>query len=215
MKKTIFLSLVILGLATACTQQKQVQEALFNGIDLSNWEFVLASDSIPASEVFSIQDSVLSIKGEPFGYMYTKEKYENYTLELEWRWPNEATNSGIFLIIEEPKNPFPNGIECQLKAGSAGDFVLLGGSDLKEYKLPEGVTEKPKFPVIEKQQPSSEKPTGEWNTAKIEVKDGTIEVYINGVLQNKGTNPIKTGYIGLQSEGKEIHFRNVFITRSI
>ena len=211
MKKTIFFSLIILGLMAACKSQKQ--EPLFNGTDLSNWEFVVANDSISSNDVFMIKDGVILIKGDPFGYMYTKEKYDNYTLELEWSWPNEATNSGIFLIIEEPKNPFPNGIECQLKAGSAGDFVLLGGSDLKEYKLPEGVTEKPKFPIIEKQQPSNEKPVGEWNKAKINVKDGVITVYINDVLQNKGTNPVKTGHIGLQSEGKDIEFRNIFITR--
>jgi len=98
-----------------------------------------------------------------------------------------------------------------LKAGSAGDLVLLNGSDLAEYKLPAGVTERPKFPVIAKQKESNEKPVGEWNKAKIEVKDGVITVYINGVLQNKGTNEVKYGYIGLQSEGGLIQFRNLKI----
>ena len=44
------------------------------------------------------------------------------------------------------------------------------------------------------------------------VKDGVITVYINGVYQNTGTNKVKEGYIGLQSEGKEVQFRNVTIT---
>jgi len=82
--------------------------------------------------------------------MYTKEKFHNFTLTLEYRWVADESNSGIFLLIEEPSNPFPKGIECQLKAGSAGDLVLLSGADLEEYILPEGVTERPKFPVIEK-----------------------------------------------------------------
>lgn len=210
MKKTILSTIVVcMGLTSACTSQT---EELFNGKDLSNWNFVVENGALPADEVFTVQDGTILIKGEPFGYMYTKKKYGNYTLELEWRWVNEASNSGIFLLIEETTNPFPNGIECQLKAGQAGDLVLLGGADLKEYTLPDGVTERPRFPVIEKQQPSSEKPVGEWNKAKIDVKGGVITVYINDVLQNKGTNPIKEGHIGLQSEGKEIQFRNVFVT---
>ncbi|MDR1742552.1 MAG: DUF1080 domain-containing protein [Dysgonamonadaceae bacterium] len=208
MRKTIFFAVALLGgIYTSCTQPRQI--SLFNGKDLSNWNFVVAGDSVSPEQVFSVKDGTIWIQGDPFGYMFTKEKYADYTLELEWRWPNEATNSGIFLLIADPSNPFPNGIECQLKAGQAGDFVLLGGSDLEEYKLPGGLTERPRFPVIDKRRPSSEKPAGEWNKARIDVKGGKIDVYINGILQNKGTNPVKEGYIGLQSEGKEIQFRNL------
>ena len=210
MKKTFLSAIVALALiAAGCTQQK---ETIFNGKDLTNWNFVVENDAVPGENVYPVKDGVISIKGEPLGYMYTKKKYANYTLELEYRWAGEATNSGIFLLIEDPANPFPKGIECQLKAGQAGDFVLLNGSDMKEYKLPEGVTERPKFPVIAKQQPSSEKPTGEWNHVKITVQDGVVNVFINNVLQNTGTSTAKEGYIGLQSEGKEIQFRNLTLT---
>ena len=145
--------------------------------------------------------------------MYTKEKYGDYKLHVEWRWPNgdSNANSGIFLLIEEPKNPFPNGIECNLMLDNAGDFVLLGGSDLTEYQNKPGQP-RPSFPKIQKANQDSEKPAGEWNEANIFVKNGVITVYINGVYQNTGTNKVKEGYIGLQSEGKEVQFRNVTIT---
>ena len=145
--------------------------------------------------------------------VYTKEKYDNYKLHVEWRWPNgdQNANSGIFLLIADPKNPFPNGIECNLMLGNAGDFVLLGGSDLMQYQGKPGEP-RPGFPVVKKNAPSSEKPAGEWNEANIYVKDGKINVYINGVYQNTGWNKQKDGYIGLQSEGKEVEFRNVTIT---
>ena len=94
-----------------------------------------------------------------------------------------------------------------------GDFVLLAGSDMKEYTLPEGVTERPKFPVIQKKQPSSENPAGEWNKVKITVQDGVVDVYVNDVHQNTGTGLVKEGNIGLQSEGKEILFRNLVLTK--
>ena len=204
MKKNVFLVLVCF-LVVSCGQT----ENLFNGKDLSNWKFVVDGDKVPAKDVFGVRDGVIQIEGYPFGYMYTEKKYKDYTLELEWRWVKEASNSGIFLIIAEvkPGNPFPNGIECQLKAGNAGDFVLLGGSDLIEYVAP--ASGRPPFPVINKRQPSNEKPIGQWNKAKIEVQDGKITIYINGVLQNQGTNRVKEGYIGLQSEGRQIQFKNL------
>jgi len=211
MKQTIFSVIVIAILASGCSRKSDKVSTGQDLFDLSNWNFVLENDSVPASTVFSVKDGVISIQGEPIGYMYTKEKYGNYTLELEWRWVGEEGNSGIFVLIEEPNNPFPKGIEVQLKAGNAGEFVLLSGSDLKEYVLPEGVTERPKFPKIPKRQPSSEKPTGEWNKAKITVRDGVITAYINDVLQNVGTSTVKEGYIGLQSESKEVQFRNIVL----
>ena len=209
MKKCLFLAVIaIICFATSCTSSNE--EKLFNGKDLSNWEFVVDGNSVPADQVFSVQDGAILIQGTPFGYMYTKNKYRNYTLNVEWCWVDEATNSGIFLIIAETTNPFPNGIECQLKAGSAGDFVMLGGSDMLEYKAPED-RPRPRFPSIAKREESSEKPVGEWNKAKIIVNEGKITVYINDVFQNEGTNPVKEGHIGLQSEGKKIKFRNVTV----
>ena len=203
------LMLLLVLLASSCKQQSM---EIFNGKDLSNWEFVLENDGVTADEVYSVSDGIITIKGEPLGYMYTKEKYRNYTLELEYRWVDNESNSGIFVLIEEPTNPFPNGIECQLKAGQAGDFVLLGGSDLNEYTLPEGVTERPAFPVIDKLEASSEKATGEWNKAKIVVLDGSITVYINDVLQNRATSNVMEGHIGLQSEGESIQFKDIVIS---
>lgn len=210
MKKTILPIIALLTvLMTSCTQPS---EKIFNGKDLSNWNFVVENDAVPADQVYSVKDGQISIQGEPLGYMYTKKKYADYTLELEYRWGGEESNSGIFLLIEDPANPFPKGIECQLKSGKAGDFVLLAGSYMQEYKMPEGVTERPKFPVIEKKHPSNEKPAGEWNKVKITVKGGVVNVYVNGLLQNTGTSPVKEGNIGLQSEGKEILFRNLVVT---
>lgn len=204
---TFTIAVFAMFLANGVQAQKTVK--LFNGKDLSNWNFVVDKDAVPADQVFSVKNGVINISGEPFGYMYTKEKYGDFKLHVEWRWANaKPSNSGIFLLIEEPKNPFPNGIECQLQAGNAGDFVLLGGSDLVEFTA----KERPQFPIIRKDKPSSENPDGEWNEANIFVKDGVITVYINGVYQNTGTNSVKEGYIGLQSEGGPVEFRNVTIT---
>ena len=199
---------ILTGFVSVTTAQKKIN--LFNGKNLSNWNFVVENDAEPANQVYTVSKGVINIKGAPLGYMYTKEKYSDFILHVEYRWAEGESNSGIFLLIEDPKNPFPNGIECQLAAGKAGDFVLLGGSDLTEFK--QTGAERPKFPVVAKRNNSSEKPAGDWNSVDISVKDGVINVYVNGVHQNIGTNKVKSGHIGLQSEGKAIQFRNVTLT---
>jgi hypothetical protein len=185
---------------------------LFNGNDLSGWGFVLKDTSKQPEEVFSVKDGNIHIAGSPFGYMYTQEKFTNFHLHVEWKWPEEVSNSGIFLFVQDNNSVWPNAIECQLKAGNAGDFVLLNGSGLAEFTVKPG-EERPAFPIIKKQRESSEMPPGEWNNADISCENGTITVYINGMLQNKGTGSLhKTGRIALQSEGKDIQFRNIRAT---
>jgi hypothetical protein len=201
-------ALPLFMLTAGCAQSVD----LFNGKDLSNWNFVLADESVPAEQVFSVDNGTILVQGVPFGYMYTKEKYSDYRLSVEWTWVDEASNSGIFLLITDAVRPFPRGIECQLKAGSAGDFVMLSGASLEEYVAPEG-TERPAFPQMKKRVESNESAIGEWNRAVVEVRGGKIDVYINDVLQNSGTSPDKAGYIGLQSEGGKIRFRNVRLVK--
>ena len=159
MKKRM-LSMAVVAAAFLCSGNEasaQKTTKLFNGKDLSGWNFVVDKNSVPAEQVYSVKDGVINITGQPFGYMYTKEKYGDYKLHVEYRWPNgkEKANSGIFLLIEDPKNPFPNGIECNLMLDNAGDFVLLGGSDLAEYQGKSGQP-RPAFPVVRKSNPDSE-----------------------------------------------------------
>ena len=70
----------------------------------------------------------------------------------------------------------------------------------------------PKFPKINKMEHSSEKPDGEWNLARVEVRGGVITSYINGVLQNRCTASATEGHIGLQSEGGPLKVRAVRLT---
>ena len=179
---------------------------LFNGKDLNNWVFHLKDESVDPRKVFTVRDGVIHITGDPFGYMRTKEMYSDYKLHVEWRWPVEATNSGVFVHGQTPDAIWLKCIECQLKAGSAGDFVCMNGADMNER------TDKSKLSVA-KMAESSEKPVGEWNSMEVICKANTIEVFVNGVMQNKGTSVnVNIGHICLQSEGKAIEFRNVFIT---
>lgn len=187
------------------TKGEKIQ--LFNGKDLGNWVFQLKDPAVDPASVFTVQKGVIHISGNPFGYMRTKNVYSDYKLHVEWRWPVEATNSGVFVHGQEPDAIWLKCVECQLKAGNAGDFVCMNGADMNER------TDKSNA-VVNKKAGSSEKPTGEWNTMEVICKTNTIEVFVNGVLQNKGTNVnVTKGFICLQSEGKDIEFRNIFLNK--
>ena len=185
--------------------EKTANNQLFNGKNLSNWVFQLKDPAIDPATVFTVQNGVIHIKGDPFGYMRTKDAYSEYKLHVEWRYPGEASNSGVFIHAQLPDTIWLKCFECQLKSGNAGDFVCMNGAKMNEMKN--------NSRVVNKMAPSSEKPVGEWNAMEVTCKSNTIEVYVNGTLQNKATGISETkGHICLQSEGKDIEFRNVFIT---
>jgi hypothetical protein len=53
---------------------------------------------------------------------------------------------------------------------------------------------------------------GEWNTYDVVCVDGTIKLSVNGKFVNGISKSTKRkGYICLESEGAEIHFRNIRI----
>lgn len=59
-----------------------------------------------------------------------------------------------------------------------------------------------------------ENPVGEWNKVECIAKGGRIEVYVNGRLVNIASNSSLTkGKIQLQSEGAEIFYRNIYLTK--
>jgi len=216
---TVLLLAVISGLSfSSCGRSKEkktetVKESsterimLFNGNDLNNWAFFLRDPSADPSKVFTVQNDVIHITGDPFGYMRTKESYSDYTLHLEWRYPLELSNSGVFIHSQLPDTIWPKCIECQLKAGNAGDFVAMGGSDMNER------TDK-SVRVVAKLAVSTEKAVGEWSIMEVTCIADNIDVFVNGVLMNKATGvTLKEGHICMQSEGKDIEFRNVYLTR--
>ncbi len=180
---------------------------LFNGKDLKGWVFYLKDASVDPATVFTVQNGVINIKGDPFGYMRTKKTYSDYTLHVEWRYPSELSNSGVFVHAQGADTIWPKCIENQLKAGSAGDYVLMNGASMKEQT-------DPSKRVVAKMTASNEKQAGEWNTLEVTCKGNTIETRVNGLLQNKGTGlNVTEGGICLQSEGKTIEFRNVYLTK--
>lgn len=179
---------------------------LFNGSNLDGWVKVSKED---APNLFSVRDGAIAVEGKPFGYIRTARKYADYKLHVEWRWVGSGTNSGIFQRVQDPDGVWPEAVECQLKAGCAGDLVCLGGARIAEVPYDPSV----KFPKKERIDKGAaiEFADGEWNRAEIICKGCKMMVYINGRLENEATLSRSDGYIALQSEGGALEFRNVYI----
>ena len=205
---------ILLSTLTGCQQgmsQPRQKIMLWNGKDFSGWKLYIPDKDVDVNKVWSVRDGVIYCMGKPNGYMRTKSIYSNYRLHLEWRWPDEPANSGVLLNASGEDHVWTKCIECQLKAGSAGDFVLMNGAGLTVDGKDMQNVEK-QFVVIPKKQQSSEKAAGQWNAYEIKCGRDSISCYVNGVLQNEGSAPtITTGWICLQSEGGPIEFRNIFI----
>ncbi|RLD72251.1 MAG: DUF1080 domain-containing protein [Bacteroidetes bacterium] len=204
----LVLSLVVLS----CSTEKKIE--LFNGQDLDNWNIIVDSEDGEPKDLFYVEDGLMNTIGDPFGYIRTKESYSNYKLHLEWRWTEEPSNSGVLLNVQGPELIFPHCVEAQLMHGKAGDFVLMGkGAAITVKDSTYLVTsEERRYLAIQKFEESSENPAGEWNSYDITSKDGILELYVNSILQNKGTGMTLTeGNIALQSEGGPMQFRNIYL----
>ena len=198
MKKSI-LAVAVAAILISCGP-KPAAVSLFNGKDLNGWTAVLH----PSTE-FTVEDGAISLSGK-FGYIRTEIPYADYRLNAEWRWPDSATNSGIFLHIQRD-GIWPNCYECQLWNGKAGDLIHSSGTESAELRADSTLI------ILPKLEPSTEKPVGEWNTAEIVCSDSTITVHVNGQLQNRLTGlSNRQGFIGLQSEGGPVQFRNIILT---
>jgi hypothetical protein len=184
---------------------------LFNGQDTRGWKaFVpdLAKDGKDPISVWSVKDGVLQCAGNPIGYIQTEELYDNYVLELEWRFDpaKGAGNSGVLLRTIGDDTVWPKSMEAQLHSKNAGDFWNIGDYVAKtDSKRTEGRR-------TVKKHNTNEKPLGEWNKYRIVVNGGTVELWVNGLLQNVATDvEVNKGRIALQSEGAYIEFKSIVL----
>ena len=193
--------------------------SLFNGKDLSGWVDVNTSP-----QTWVVKDGLLICKGLPIGVMRSAKQYENFVLHIEWRHMEAGGNSGVFIWSEgtTPKErPLPKGMEVQMlelewpllnreKDGSPRPMGYVSGELFGANGL-EAVPDKPRG----KRSMSWEmrcKGKGEWNTYDVVAVDGVVKLAINGKFVNGMREAtVRKGYLCLESEGAEIHFRNIRI----
>jgi hypothetical protein len=184
---------------------------LFNGKDLSGWVPVQV-----APNTFTVRDGIIVSTGVPTGVMRTDRQYENFELELEWKHIVPQGNAGLFVWsypITALGQPFTKSIEVQILDGrngetytSHGDIFSIHGARMKP--------DRPHPKGAERCLPSEWrcKPAGEWNHYRVVCNNGVIKLSVNGKEVSGGTQCTpRKGYICLESEGTECHFRNIRI----
>ncbi|QHT70650.1 DUF1080 domain-containing protein [Rhodocytophaga rosea] len=174
------------------------------------------------TETWSKQEKgVLVCSGHPIGVIRTEKQYENFMLHIEWKHMEAGGNSGVFVwsnATPDEKARLPNGVEVQMLEL---DWVNLnkqnGVTPPIAYVHGElfgvgGVVTTPDNPRGERSKSIENlcKGRGEWNTYDVVCVDGVIKLSVNGKFVNGiSQSTQKKGYICLESEGAEIHFRNM------
>ncbi len=178
---------------------------LFNGKNLDGLKIVMKDSTANPDTVWFVKDNILCSSGNPFGYIHTENEYKNYKLIVEWRWPEKAGNSGVFLHKKGQDKIWPTCIEAQLFHEHAGDLITMGGTSFNELTDTSTI-------VYNKQHEETENEPGKWNTYEITCSNDTIIAIVNDTFQNKATGvSVQSGQICLQSEGTPIEFKSFYI----
>lgn len=223
--KKILSGLLMISAFGLTVSAQELSCSLFNGKDLNGWHAdVPEKDSKPdVRNSFVVRNGLLVSLGTPEGHLITDSAYNDYRLEVEYRFAGEPGNCGVLVHASTPRalyGMFPKSVEVQMEHKNAGDFWCIvediSVPDMVKRRGPEkkwGITEG-KNRRIENLTNDSEKPAGEWNRMVIECRKDEITVWVNGDLVNQGFKcTAASGQIALQAEGSEVEFRKVWITR--
>lgn len=220
MKPLAYLVLVSsLLVPAASAADLPVWRDLFNGKDLSGWVDVNTSP-----DTWSVRDGLLVCRGKPIGVMRSDRQYENFILHIEWRHMEPGGNSGVFIwsdAVPAAGKNLPKGLEVQMlelewpklnpeKDGRPRHAGYVSG----ELFGANGLTITPDNPRGARSMSWEMRcnPRGEWNTYQVVAVDGVVKLAINGKFVNGvSKSSVKKGYLCLESEGAEIHFRNIRI----
>lgn len=172
---------------------------------------------------WSVEDSVLHFDGSGGGDIITKETYDDFDLEFDWK-VSEGGNSGVIYRVGLGDGaPYITGLEYQVlddEGHRDGASTLTSASSLYALYAP---SDKRKV-----------KPAGSWNSGRIKVEGNEVTHYLNGrpVLKAKiGSSDWKekiadskfkdwdkfatlpSGHIAFQDHGDEVWFRSIRITK--
>jgi hypothetical protein len=176
--------------------------------------------SFPAG-FWTCEDGVLrSVPGRRVD-LITRDKFEDFDLELDWNVAPGA-NSGIFIgVTEATTETYWSGPEMQ-----------INDDDLNPDGKTPNTSAGALYDLIPPNESKHLKPAGEYNHAGVISRGGHIEYWLNGakIVEYDWTSPAmrelinqskfkdapyfmknRDGHIGLQSEGNEVWFRNIRI----
>jgi 3-keto-disaccharide hydrolase len=205
----------VIPLAAAGQSAPQFRD-LFNGVDLTGWVNVNTNP-----DTWKFRDGLLICSGRPIGVLCSDKQYENFVLHIEWMHMEPGGNSGVFVWSDSKpgeRNRLPNGVEVQMlelewpnlntRNGVTPPVAYVHG----ELFGVGGVKTTPDTARGERSMSIENRALGkgQWNTYDVVAVDGVIKLAVNGKFVNGiSRSTQKKGYFCLESEGGEIHFRNI------
>jgi hypothetical protein len=129
------------------------------------------------------------------------QEFRNFTFHVKWRFTrlpgSPAYNSGVFF-----RNNKDGSIWHQAQTSLNGGYIfgqtLIDGKPT-HFNEQKNMTE------------NRINPPGKWNTYDIRCVANTCTLAVNGEVVNTIHNDIEKGYIGLESEGYQIEFKNLVV----
>lgn len=224
LKSTLKILAILFVLVLSYDDAQSQSRSLFNGKNLDGWYMdVPELDQNPDGiKPFLVRDGMLVSLGTPRGHLISDEVFQDYRLEVEYRFAGEPGNCGVLVHASTPRalaKMFPQSIEVQMMHEQAGDFWCI----LEDIKVPDMVARRGpkedwgidggKNRRIRNLTDGSEHPVGEWNRMTIECLGDEIKVWVNDDLVNHGYEATaRKGQIALQAEGSEVEFRKIILT---
>ena len=197
--------------SVAALAQLQPERVLFDGTSLEGWAHLGPGN-------FALEDGALKTQGGMGLLWYTKEKFGDCVIHVEYRVESPKSNSGVFIrIAEAPKDEWyavHHGYEIQIQ--DDGDRYHRTGAVYSMWP-PKRV--------------QASEPPGEWNDMDITLSGDKIQVTLNGLFitdfdaardipprrehdwePERGKRPL-SGYIGLQNHSDQdtVWFRLVSV----
>jgi len=163
-----------------------------------NWKQFSSKENVALGDVWKIveveNERYLKCAGEPKGFLYTKKKFSDFELTLEWKYTSDQNgNSGVLVYMQEELRLWPVSMQVQLHQPKAGSVFPSDGAKGTSSDVASLANE-----------------VGKWNTCRIVSQGGRLSVQINGknAAEVAGCDPAK-GYIAIQCEGSETVFRRL------
>jgi Domain of Unknown Function (DUF1080) len=217
MRRILFGAMLVALISVPLIAQAPAQfQPLFNGKDLSGWKNINGD-----ADTWAWRDGMVVTTGKPIGVMCSDRMYENFLLHVEWMHLVAGGNSGVFIWSNadpSPKNRLPDGIEVQMLDL---EWVKLNARNGVEPPIAYvhgevfgvgGVTIVPDNPRGERSMSFENRVLGkgQWNTYDVVAVDGVVKLSVNGKFVNGiSQSARRKGYLCMEAEGSEIHFRNV------
>ena len=201
--KNLFILTAFLSFSYICIAKKEIN--------------LLTPEEINLNEHWVLEKDVLSISDTPGGIIWSKRKFGDFAISLEYKTSTKA-NSGLFFRTD-PKNAVQGGFEIQIASPGLykGKHIIGSLYDAKEPMVAAG------------------KPDGEWNLMELTCEGPTMKAKVNGKKvidvniddwkepnknpdgsKNKFKTALKdlprSGHFGLQYHGQPVWFRNIKVT---